>query len=130
MLPLMRIKTGLGFLLAAALAHAVARPSEAERRPRGRFRSGTNGLRSSSEPLVLPPASSPAISVGALATGAFAVGALAIGALAIGALAIGRLEIKRARFHKLEIDDLTVRGFQVVDEDESEDLEQDEETEN
>lgn len=110
MLPPMRIETGLGLLMAAALAHAARRPSEAER---GHRRSGghdTASLEPTAEPLVLPPVSSPAIAAGALA-----LGALAIGALAIGALAIGRLEIKWARLHKLEIDDLTVRRFRVVE---------------
>ena len=62
------------------------------------------------EPVVLPPVSTPALAVGALA-----LGALAVGALAIGALAIGRLEIRQARLRKVEIDDLIVRRFRVVD---------------
>jgi hypothetical protein len=62
------------------------------------------------EPVVLPPVSSPAV-----ASGALALGALAVGALAIGALAIGRLEIRQARLRKVEIDDLIVRRFRVVD---------------
>ncbi len=62
------------------------------------------------EPVVLPPVSTPALAVGALA-----LGALAIGALAIGALAIGRLEIRQARLRKVEIDELTVRRFRVVE---------------
>jgi hypothetical protein len=36
--------------------------------------------------------------------------------LAIGALAIGRLEIRKARLREVEIDDLTVRRFRVVEE--------------
>jgi hypothetical protein len=45
-----------------------------------------------------------------------AVSALAVGALAIGALAVGRLQIRKARLGKVEIDDLTVRRFRVVEE--------------
>jgi hypothetical protein len=57
------------------------------------------------EPIELPPVSTPAL----------AVGALALGALAIGALAIGRLDIRQARLRKVEIDELTVRRFRVVE---------------
>jgi hypothetical protein len=56
-----------------------------------------------------------AASVLAIALGAAAVGALAIGALAIGRLAIGRLVIKKVRFGALEVDELTVRRFHVVE---------------
>ncbi len=62
------------------------------------------------EAIELPPVSTPALAVGALA-----LGALAIGALAIGALAIGRLDIRQARLRKVEIDELTVRRFRVVE---------------
>jgi hypothetical protein len=61
-------------------------------------------------PIRLPPVSTPA-----LAVGAFALGALAVGALAIGALAIGRLEIRKARLGEVEIDELTVRRFRVLE---------------
>ena len=53
--------------------------------------------------------------VGASALGALALGALAIGALAIGRLAIGRVSVKRARFGRLEVDDLVVRRFSVLE---------------
>ena len=106
----MRIKTGLGLFMAAALAHAAMRPRKAQAHHRLSVRGSSKSLRPISEPLVLPPVSSSAVAAGALA-----LGALAIGALAIGALAIGRLEIKRARLRKVEIDDLIVRRFRVVD---------------
>ena len=69
----------------------------------------------------LPPVGVPALASGAgalgtLAVGSLAVAGLAIGALAIGALAIGRLEIRRTRLRKVEIDDLTVRRFRVIEE--------------
>lgn len=57
------------------------------------------------EAIELPPVSTPAL----------AVGALALGALAIGALAIGRLDIRQARLRKVEIDELTVRRFRVLE---------------
>ena len=44
-----------------------------------------------------------------------ALGAFAIGALAIGAFAIGRLSVRKARFHSLEIDELTVRRLRFID---------------
>ena len=61
-----------------------------------------------------------ATALGASATGSSIVGALAmavlaIGAVAIGALAIGRLSIGHARFGKVEIDDLVVRRFRVLE---------------
>ncbi len=97
-------KSALAFVLAALAGSGVVRSLSRDVR----------GLKThnpaSLEPLVLPPVSTPALAVGALATGA-----LAVGALAIGALAIGRLEIRRARFHKLEVDDLTVRKFRIVE---------------
>jgi hypothetical protein len=58
-----------------------------------------------------------ATSLLALALGAAAFGAVAIGALAIGRLAVGRLVIKKARFGALEVDELTVRKWRVVDHD-------------
>jgi hypothetical protein len=58
----------------------------------------------------------PAASLLALALGAAAFGAVAIGALAIGRLAVGRLAIKKARFHVLEVDELTVRKLHVLEE--------------
>ena len=51
----------------------------------------------------------------ALAVGAAAFGAVAIGVLAIGRLAVGRLVIKKARFNELEVDDLTVHRWRVVE---------------
>ena len=48
--------------------------------------------------------------------GSLAVGALAIGALAVGALAVGALEIRKARLREVEIDDLVVHRFRVVEE--------------
>ena len=65
------------------------------------------------EPIELPPVSDArrCCSRG----GSLALGALAVGALAIGALAIGRLEIRQARLRKVEIDELTVRRFRVVE---------------
>jgi hypothetical protein len=51
----------------------------------------------------------------ALALGAAAVGAVAIGALAIGRLAVGRLVIKKARFGALEVDELTVRKLNIIE---------------
>jgi hypothetical protein len=70
--------------------------------------------------LKLPPVGLPAVAFGAaalgtLAVGSLAVGVLALGALAIGALAVGRLEIRKTWLHEVEIDDLTVRRFNVVD---------------
>ena len=41
---------------------------------------------------------------------------LAVGALAIGALAVGKLEIRKTRLRKVEIDDLTVRRFRIIEE--------------
>ena len=56
----------------------------------------------------------------AVASGALAIGALAVGALAIGALAIGRLSVRRAEARKLhfgevEIDELRVKRFLVIE---------------
>jgi hypothetical protein len=56
----------------------------------------------------------PAVASGALAIGALAVGALAIGALAIGSLAIGRFAIGKGKIKSLEIDELTVRRFNML----------------
>lgn len=58
------------------------------------------------------------VNVIALAAGAVAFGALAIGALAIGRLAIGGVTIKKARFHALEVDELTVRKLRVLHDEE------------
>jgi hypothetical protein len=101
----MQPKTTLAFILAALAGSRAGGPSRDDARKR------QNVVTAALEPVQLPPLSTPA-----LAAGAMAIGALAIGALAIGALAIGRLEIRRARFRKLEIDDLTVRKFRVVEE--------------
>ena len=51
----------------------------------------------------------------AIAVGALAFGALAIGALAIARLAIRELAVKKARFHAVEIDELTVRRLRVIE---------------
>lgn len=51
----------------------------------------------------------------AFTVAAAAIGAFAIGALAIGRVAIDGVAIKRARFGKLDVDELTVRKFQVVE---------------
>jgi hypothetical protein len=59
--------------------------------------------------------SRPAPVASALALGAVAVGAIAIGALAIGRLAIDRVAVKRARFGQLEVDELTVRKFHLIE---------------
>ena len=56
----------------------------------------------------------PATSVIAAAIGAAAFGAIAVGALAIG-LAVGRVAVKQARFHTLEVDELTVRKLRVLE---------------
>ena len=58
-----------------------------------------------------------ASATGSSIVGAIAMGALALGAVAIGALAIGRLHVRRASFGKLEVDDLTVRRFRVLERD-------------
>jgi hypothetical protein len=94
---------GLAFLL-GMLAGSAASPHRALRR----VAAAEADL--DFEPVLLPPVSTPA-----LATGALAVGALAVGALAIGALAIGRLEIRKARFRELEVGDLTVRRFRIIE---------------
>jgi hypothetical protein len=60
-------------------------------------------------------ATSPATRMVALALGAAALGAFAIGAVAIGKLAISGLVVRRARFRSVEIDDLTVRRFRVLE---------------
>lgn len=57
----------------------------------------------------------PATRMLVLALGAAALGAAAIGALAIGRLAIGRFVVKKARLGVLEVDELTVRKFCVID---------------
>ena len=61
-----------------------------------------------------------AVAQGASATGssivgALAMGALALGAVAIGALAIGRLNVRYVKLGKVEIDDLVVRRFRVLE---------------
>jgi hypothetical protein len=58
---------------------------------------------------------SPAARLLVLAIGAAAVGAVAVGAFAIGRMAIGRLAIGRARFGALEVDELTVRKFRILE---------------
>jgi hypothetical protein len=57
----------------------------------------------------------PATAILAAGGGALALGALAIGIYAIGRLVIGRLVIGRARFHRLEVDELTVGRLQILD---------------
>jgi hypothetical protein len=57
----------------------------------------------------------PARSMLALAAGAVVAGALAVGAVAIGQMVIGRLAIGKARFKSLEVDELTVRKFRVIE---------------
>jgi hypothetical protein len=100
---------GLAFLVGAlALSAATRRPPVRAERNRG-FHPGVIAM-PDLEPVLLPPVSTPA-----LAAGALALGALAVGALAIGALAVGRLDIREARLRKVEIDDLIVRRFRVVD---------------
>jgi hypothetical protein len=99
----------LAFLVGAlALSAATRQPARRSEKSRG-FHHGAIVV-PDLEPVELPPVSTPALAVGALA-----VGALAVGALAIGALAIGRLEMREARLRKVEIDDLIVRRFRVVD---------------
>ncbi len=99
---------GLAFLVGAVVLSVLARRPAPHRR-------GSHAVRHEMapdlSPLQLPPVSLPAV-----AAGAAAIGALAVGALAIGALAIGRLEIRKARLREVEIDDLTVRRFRVVEE--------------
>ncbi len=61
-----------------------------------------------------------AVAQGASATGssiigALALGALALGAVAIGAVAIGRLNVRYVKLGKVEIDDLVVRRFRVLE---------------
>ena len=56
-----------------------------------------------------------AIALPALAVAALAIGAFAIGALAIGSLAIGRFAMGKGKIRKLEIDELTVRRFRVIE---------------
>ena len=61
-----------------------------------------------------------AVAQGASATGssivgALALGALAIGAVAIGALAIGRLNVRYVKLGRVDIDDLVVRRFRVLE---------------
>jgi hypothetical protein len=51
----------------------------------------------------------------ALALGTAAVGVLALGAVAVGRLAVGGLTVRRARFHSVEIEDLTVRRLRVIE---------------
>jgi hypothetical protein len=63
----------------------------------------------------LPAAAIPAVSIGVLACGALAFGAIAIGALAVARLAVRDLAVKRARFHSVEIDELTVRRLRVIE---------------
>lgn len=99
----------LAFLVGALALSAAARPAHREVKRSGGLHHSSMAL-PNLEPVVLPPVSSPAA-----ASGALALGALAVGALAIGALAIGRLEIRQARLRKVEIDDLIVRRFRVVD---------------
>jgi hypothetical protein len=62
-----------------------------------------------------PAVSVVATAIGAAAFGAIAVGAVAIGALAIGRLAVGRITVKKARFHALDVDELTVRKLRVLE---------------
>jgi hypothetical protein len=97
---------GLAFLV-GALALSAATRRHAPRRRIGSMRHAAIAM---PELIQLPPVSVPAVAAGALA-----LGALAVGALAIGALAIGRLEIRKARLREVEIDDLTVRRFRIVD---------------
>jgi hypothetical protein len=109
---------GLPFILGAIGLFVLARGSAPRRRESRGVRHATAV---SSSVLKLPPVGLPAVASGAtalgtLAVGSLAVGALAVGALAIGALAIGRLEIRKTRLRQVEIDDLTVRRFRVVEE--------------
>jgi hypothetical protein len=99
----------LAFLVGALALSAATRPARHEAKRSGGLHGNPVTL-PNIEPVVLPPVSVPAI-----ASGALALGALAVGALAIGALAIGRLEIRQARLRKVEIDELTVRRFRVVE---------------
>ena len=57
----------------------------------------------------------PATRMAALALGTAAVGVLALGAVAVGRLAVGGLTVRRARFHSVEIEDLTVRRLRVIE---------------
>lgn len=101
---------GLAFLIGAFAGSAVTRRPPHRRRWSGAFPYAAIGALDLGRPVDLPPVSVPAVAVRALA-----LGALAVGALAIGALAIGRLEIRKARLREVEIDDLIVRRFRVVD---------------
>ena len=61
-----------------------------------------------------------AVAQGASATGssiigALALGALALGAVAIGVLAIGRLNVRYVKLGRVDIDDLVVRRFRVLE---------------
>ena len=104
---------GLAFIVGAMCLAALARNSI----PRGYDARGVSHARSAgSLPLKLPAVASGATALGTVAVGSLAVGALAIGALAVGALAVGALEIRKARLREVEIDDLVVHRFRVVEE--------------
>ncbi|HEX2446581.1 MAG TPA: hypothetical protein VHK26_00135 [Methyloceanibacter sp.] len=107
---------GLAFIVGAMCLAALARNSV----PRVDARGVSHARSAGSSPLKLPPVALPAVASGAtalgtVAVGSLAVGALAIGALAVGALAVGALEIRKARLREVEIDDLVVHRFRVVE---------------
>ena len=103
---------GLALIVGAMCLAALARNSS----PRGRDARGVSQARSAgSLPLKLPAIASGATALGTVAVGSLAVGALAIGALAVVALAVGALEIRKARLREVEIDDLVVHRFRVVE---------------
>ena len=104
---------GLAWIVGAMCLAALARSSSL----RGQDARDVRQARSAgSLPLKLPALATGAAAVGTVAVGSLAVGALAIGALAVGALAIGALEIRKARLREVEIDDLVVHRFRVVEE--------------
>ena len=104
---------GLAFIVGAMCRAALARNSDPSRDD---ARAASRARSAGSLPLKLPAVASGATALGTVAVGSLAVGALAVGALAIGALAIGALEIRKARLREVEIDDLVVHRFRVVEE--------------
>ena len=104
---------GLAFIVGAMCLAALARNSAPRRDD---AREASRARSAGSLPLKLPAVASGATALGTVAVGSLAMGALAVGALAIGALAIGALEIRKARLREVEIDDLVVHRFRVVEE--------------
>jgi hypothetical protein len=109
---------GLAFVVGAIFFSVLARGSAPRREPSRGVRHATAVKKSSVlklPPVGLPAVASGAAALGTLAIGSLAISALAVSALAIGVLAVGRLEIRKTRLREVEIDNLTVRRFRVVD---------------